>query len=536
MAAKKRNKKKNKNRVWARWIGLRRGVQITVFLLFLLTVIQAKYPFVPWIPPEFFLQLDPLAAFTTLIANRFWIPALAISFIVLLSPLVVGRAFCGWICPLGTVIDTTDKVIAPKKETFGRKLRYLKTAFLFVFLIAVIGGLQYTWLFDPLPLLWRTFGAVIMPGVTFLLNGFFGLLFAAGADWDWMYTAQDWLAMNGVPLKATWVDGWWLVLSMFVILIGLSRLSKRFWCRNLCPLGALLGVISKISPFQRVVDSTSCTNCKLCQRGCKMDAIEDDYVTTEKQECIFCLNCADVCLSDGTKFTYRSPVNQVTPVDLDRRKAITTAATGIVATGAIQLTHNEDNRDLYAIRPPGAVEESLFIDRCIRCNECVRVCSTTGNCLQPGHFETGLAGFWTPIADFKAGYCEFTCNLCGEVCPTEAIRLMPVDFKQRRRMGLAVFNEDLCIPYVDKKDCLVCEEHCPTYRKAIFFKFEEQVDEDGNTYTLKLPLVSSGDCIGCGICENVCPVEKAPAIRVTREQEVRLSPTWQYQVIDSQDS
>ena len=163
---------------------LRKSVQIAFLTLFLITVLQANYPFKPWVPPELFLWLDPLAGITTMIAARSWIPWFLLALIVLLSPLIVGRGFCGWVCPLGTTIDITDKLVAPRKNPKKAKVRrrfsHWKTFMLVFFLITAMTGLQYTWLMDPLPLLWRTFGAVIFPGMTFLLNGLLDLILKLG--------------------------------------------------------------------------------------------------------------------------------------------------------------------------------------------------------------------------------------------------------------------------------------------------------------------------------------------------------------------
>ncbi len=507
-----------------RTILLRKIIQIFALVLFLITVLQANYPFNPWIPPELFLWLDPLAGLTTMIAAREFIPWFLLSLIVLISALVVGRGFCGWICPLGTTIDITDKIIAPKKkkkEIPTRKIRFLKTLFLLVFVIAAIIGWQFTWLFDPIPLLWRTFGAVIFPAVTWSANTSFNLLLDLGIEWDFLFDSYDFITLHVLPLENVAVTGAWIVAMFFLVILGLSKLSKRFWCRYLCPLGALLGLVGKVSFLQRYVESSSCTDCKKCVRHCKMDAIEDDYITTEKAECIFCLNCSAECTLGDTSFTLKNPANMISPVDLKRRTFIVSSAGSVVGAGAVNLLHDTEWRSKYLIRPPGAAPEEEFLDLCIRCNECVRICTTTGQCLQPIHFEAGAVSFWTPAADFNVGYCEFNCNLCGEICPTDAIRSLSLDFKKARKMGLAVINEDLCLPFKDKENCIVCEEHCPTAQKAIEFRERETIIVEGEEVELLKPYVRKCTCIGCGICEIKCPVEGEKAIRIVRDTEVR---------------
>jgi ferredoxin len=163
-------------------------------------------------------------------------------------------------------------------------------------------------------------------------------------------------------------------------------------------------------------------------------------------------------------------------------------ATGLLATGII--------------RPPGALRESEFVDRCIRCGNCMKVCITNG--LQPVMFETGLEGLWTPQLVPEIGYCEYHCTLCGNVCPTGAIPSLPVEIKKKTKLGLARIERSLCIPWSKNQECIVCEEHCPVSEKAIKLT---------GAGILK-PLVDSDLCIGCGICQSVCPVRPVRAVHV----------------------
>jgi len=170
-----------------------------------------------------------------------------------------------------------------------------------------------------------------------------------------------------------------------------------------------------------------------------------------------------------------------------------------------------------AIRPPGAVEEAKFLDLCLRCQQCVGICSTTGGCLQPAAGEAGLEGLWTPVGDMRTGYCEFNCNLCGQVCPSGAIKLLEIQAKQQYVMGLAFFDVSRCIPYYKGENCLVCQEHCPTADKAIKFN-DVVVLKSGVEKRVKLPYVEEKLCIGCGICEYKCPIAGQAGIFVTKSK------------------
>jgi ferredoxin len=171
------------------------------------------------------------------------------------------------------------------------------------------------------------------------------------------------------------------------------------------------------------------------------------------------------------------------------------------------------------IRPPGAVEESDFLAQCIKCSECMRVCPK--NFLHPSFLEAGIEGMFTPIAIGKLGYCEHTCNACGYVCPTQAISKLTLYKKQQLKIGLALVKKDRCLTYAHQTPCIVCEEHCPTSPKAIWVKAKEVQKRDGTRLTVDQIYVDADLCIGCGICEYVCPVVDEPGIYITSVQESR---------------
>jgi len=171
------------------------------------------------------------------------------------------------------------------------------------------------------------------------------------------------------------------------------------------------------------------------------------------------------------------------------------------------------------IRPPGARAEREFIQRCTACGLCMKVCPTGG--LQPCVFEAGLEGLWTPRLVPQLGHCAYECNLCGQVCPTEAIMPLKLEDKKKFRLGLAAFDTTHCIPHAYGRDCMVCEECCPVPEKAIYFIETRIVTRTGEERTVKLPHVDADLCIGCGICENVCPLRGNPGIRVTNANESR---------------
>ena len=167
--------------------------------------------------------------------------------------------------------------------------------------------------------------------------------------------------------------------------------------------------------------------------------------------------------------------------------------------------------DPEPIRPPGALAEAAFLDKCIRCGECMKACPT--NTIQPAFLESGLEGLWSPLLKMRVGYCEYHCNLCSQVCPTEAIAKLPLEKKQKIKIGLSMVDKNRCLPYAYGRACQTCYDQCPLPEKAITM-VTASVTRGEKTITLKQPQIDPKLCIGCGICENKCPVAGEAAIRV----------------------
>ncbi|MEJ2700422.1 MAG: 4Fe-4S dicluster domain-containing protein, partial [Desulfuromonadales bacterium] len=206
-------------------------------------------------------------------------------------------------------------------------------------------------------------------------------------------------------------------------------------------------------------------------------------------------------------------------VDLPRREVVSALAVGAFMAPVVRIGPEIRRQNPFLLRPPGAVDEPEFLRRCIRCGECMKVC--IGGALHPAFSQAGAVGLWTPLLIPRIGYCEYNCTLCGQVCPTGAIRRFALPEKQKAVIGLAVFDKDRCLPWAKAEECLVCEEHCPTGEKAIVFEEREVTGKDGKTRRIKLPKVIKKRCVGCGICETRCPLEGRSAIVVINEGESR---------------
>jgi ferredoxin len=260
-------------------------------------------------------------------------------------------------------------------------------------------------------------------------------------------------------------------------------------------------------------------------------------VKHRQDECHMCLNCEAACPEDVIKFRFLpNRSGTIDLPDLERRTVLASAAAGAMAIPAFRIANWPDRAySEKVIRPPGAVEERDFLERCIRCAECMKVCPN--NALHPAFFEAGLEGLWTPILIPRIGYCEFSCVLCGQVCPTGAIQKIT----EKQKMGIgqkpvsvgtAMYDQGRCLPWAMATPCIVCEEFCPTSPKAIWAeevevpKRDDHYDARGTeakmlTIKLKRPHVDPNLCVGCGACEKVCPIVDKPAVYVTNAGETR---------------
>lgn len=212
---------------------------------------------------------------------------------------------------------------------------------------------------------------------------------------------------------------------------------------------------------------------------------------------------------------------QTERLDVTRRGVIGSVAAGVTG-GLLLRLQPEAEGEIYdpdLIRPPGSVEEKEFLARCIRCGACMKVCLT--GVIQPAGTEFGTESAWTPYLDMDASYCQHDCTLCGQVCPTDAIEELTLEEKKVIKIGQAFFDTNRCLPYAFDRSCIVCEEHCPVGDKAIWTKNVEVTKRDGTKATLKQPYVDPDLCVGCGICQWVCPITDTPGIYVTSVGESR---------------
>lgn len=509
--------------VWRRF-RLRRATQVLCAGLFVVLLWLAALDGRPEWPVGLFVLSDPLVALVHTLAGRtaVWLLSLSLGFVVL--AVLMGRVFCSHVCPMGTLLDLSDRWVtrrpkARENRAGFRRARKAKFVILLSVVSAAVFGFNLLGFFDPLVLLSRFAATLFYPAVVLLQALGFDLvqLVASWAGWLDLAYAEPLLvpASAGAPLS----------VSLLALLLLLSRLQPRFFCRGICPLGAMLAWMGRWAPYRKQV-SSACNSCNKCAESCPTGAIAyataDAPPATDRSECIVCLQCVHVCPERAVEFGFtRSAARHSTPgVDLGRRGLVGGALGGLAAglTMRIDVAHPSGSplqlprRHLELLRPPGALPEPEFLSRCVRCDACVRACVT--NTLQPDWYRAGLEGLWAPRMDLRHAACDQSCNACGQICPTEAIRPLSLAERLHARVGTAVVIRDRCLPWSQNDRCLVCEVQCPY--QAIRLVRDEQHD-------VGVPVVDAHKCNGCGKCEDRCPVVGEAAIRVTPQGEIRLA-------------
>lgn len=447
---------------------------------------------------ELFLIIDPLVSLSTAIASRSWVWSLSCAGIILAACVLVPRGFCGYLCPLGTLIDLFDWAVGKRVTRFQVSgdgwWVHIKYYLLLGIVVAAFCGVLLSGLFSAIP--------VITRGLLFTLSPL-----QTGAATGWHQVP---------PLGAGHV----LSLVLFCGVLGLGFLRPRFWCKYVCPSGAVFSLGNLFRASERKVES-SCIHCNKCVEICPFDAIKPDF-TTRTSDCTFCQSCGGVCPTHAIKFTDRWEVHGLKEENdppaketaLGRRGFLSASvgtASGLLGgilagTGTRAFGARLDGDGPRPVRPPGSVPEAEFLQMCIRCGECFQSCPS--DVLQPLGFEQGLEGLWTPqvVADWAG--CASSCNACGQVCPTGAIRALPLEEKRHARMGLAWINESTCLPFHGEA-CQLCVDECTAagYDALEFIAVGTEVDEAGlpieGTGTLA-PLLIPEKCVGCGLCQTRC--------------------------------
>lgn len=471
-------------------------------------------------PVTFFFQADPLIWLSSMLSARQWLSGFGWAILLIATTILFGRFFCSFVCPFGTLHHMAGAIrpslkgkaiIDANKPDNSRRIKYF---LLIAFFAAAAVGVNYTGLMDPISFLFRGLAISILPAIGIGLREFFeALAFSDIKIFNYLAYGAEAVAAPVFGYENKAFQTGWIIGFLFLLVLFLNRIRPRFWCRILCPLGALLGVFSKFNILTLKKDEAKCTHCGACVKTCQGAASPEPGDQWKNSECLLCLNCTQNCKEDALFFRFRRLTENPPKTDMGRRAVMG----GLLAGISLPLFGRLDGKisktsSSGLIRPPGSLEEPEFLDRCQRCGLCMKVCPT--NVINPALNEGGLAGFWTPTLIMTLGYCEYTCTLCTSVCPTGAIAELTAKEKIKKpvRIGSAYVDRGRCLPWNGNTPCIVCEELCPTSPKAIYFKNDVITRPDGQKIEVHLPFVDLKQCIGCGICEFKCPVKGKPAI------------------------
>lgn len=429
-----------------------------------------------------------------------------IVFLVALT-LIFGRVYCSVICPLGVLQDLFGWMGKKQKKnrySYSPAKNWLRYGVLVLFVAALVAGVgSFVALLAP----YSSFGRIASNLLAPLYGWGNNLLayFAERMDSYAFYETEVWLA--SLP---TFI----IALVTLVVLIVLAWRGGRTYCNTICPVGTVLGMLSRFSWLAPVIDTEKCNACGLCARNCKASCIDSKNHQIDYSRCVACMDCIEKCNKGAISYRPRKKQAKAAPVvDESRRSALT--ATAILATTSL-LKAQDKKRDggLAVIEdkvvperktrlvPPGALSIKNFEQHCTACQLCVSVCPN--DVLRP---STGLLTLMQPEMSYENGYCRPECTKCGDVCPAGAIKPITREEKSSRQIGHAVWIKKNCIMHEDKVDCGKCQDACPTGAIQI-------VVNESCPNKCKNVVVNTERCIGCGACEHLCPVRPLSAIYV----------------------
>ena len=511
-----------------RIVTVRRITQVFFLLLFIwfcvvTTIGVAWWQLRGW-PVNWLLQLDPLVAVATMLSTQSLYRGLLWALVTVVLTIILGRFFCSWVCPFGTIHHFIGYLARRGKSVSARialnkfhPAQHIKY-YLLIFLLTAAAGSLLSNLLRVVPEKPVLFSAVVIFSLLglamlsllrvipdpkkalvtlLLLIGLWlglGLLVpAAGLVAASLQTGL----LDPIPLVHRSINltllplaeristsqryyfGSWFIGAVFLTALLLNLRVPRFYCRFLCPLGALFGVLGAFSLWRigAAESSTECSQCHLCDTDCEGACQPAENIRIS--ECILCMNCMDSCPHNLVGYrTTTSEAGEIALPDLSRRVFLTSLVSGTVAIPIVRLEGLVGpNWQPSVIRPPGALAEPEFLGRCLKCGQCMRICPT--NIIHPASLDSGLEGLWSPVLNFRIGTsgCQLNCIACSHICPTAAIRPISLDEKLGKgqfaqagpiRMGTAFVDRGRCLPWAMDRPCIVCEENCPVSPKAIF--------------------------------------------------------------------
>lgn len=498
-------------------------LRVAISLIFLLALFLLFVDFTGFLKPQLYnlatyLQFTPsLLKFlnlTTLAAGGF--------IFILVLTLLFGRVYCSTICPLGTFQDVLIRVQKRfkirKRFTWVRTYNWLRYGLLLIAIAVMIIGSAFvlSWL-DPYSNFGKITTAFARP-VVIVVNNTLAWIFNHFGNYSLYHVTYK--TFNAWPFI--------FALILLITLVLMTFYRGRLFCNTLCPVGALLGLISKISIFRIKINEPECNSCWRCTFNCKAGCIQADEKKVDMSRCVACMNCMTSCPKSGIMYKFawqknmtieKASEDNTRNTNIAKRKFI--AGTLLFTLGLSKYIRSQntiqpekettipEEKD-FTVLPPGSKNFDHFNRFCTSCHLCVSACPT--QVLQPSFLQYGLPGMFQPYMDYHKSFCNFDCTRCMDICPSGALLPVPLEQKQLTQLGVVQFEKRNCIVETEGTDCGACSEHCPT--KAVYM-----VPYKG----LFLPEINQDICIGCGACEYACPTTPYKAIYVDGNKIQKLA-------------
>ena len=428
--------------------------------------------------------------------------------ILLVLSLVFGRVYCSFICPMGVYQDVvawlSKKFTKKKKYTFSKAMTVLRWTVLAATVIAFIFGFNFlVGLLDP----YGAYGRIV--------THIFRPAYLAGNNLlEYIFSSFDNYTFYKVGIYSLGLLSTLIALATLVGIGLLAWRNGRTYCNTICPVGTLLGFISRYSLFRLQFDDDKCNSCGLCAMKCKASCINSKDKQIDYSRCVTCFNCIEACNRSAMKYApykWKKTVTNVPEnktVDESKRRFLSAtvvtavAATSLMGQKVASITGKRALKRNLPIVPPGGLNVENLQEKCISCHLCVSKCPS--HVIKPAFTEYGLGGMMQPRLYFDHGFCNYDCTVCSDVCPSKALRPLTVEQKHQTQVGQVHFIRHNCIVFTDETNCGACSEHCPT--QAV-----HMVPYKG---VLTIPETDVSICVGCGGCEYVCPAKPYKAIYV----------------------
>lgn len=424
--------------------------------------------------------------------------------ILLLLTFLFGRVYCSVICPLGIWQDVAEFISGLFKRK--RKYKFLPTRNLLRY--GILGAVTLAFFLGFTFLL-----SLLEPYSIFgrIASNIFRPLYQEGNNL--LTTILGWFNNYKLYMVEITIRSIFSFIIAGISLLIISFMGYRYgrlYCNTICPVGSLLGFLSKYSLFKVRIDKNKCNSCGVCATKCKASCINSKDHQVDYSRCVTCFNCLESCKKDAISYDWslKTAANEKEP-NSGRRSFMAVTGAGLITiplakakNTAALLNGKKAFKRKQPLSPPGSVSAEHLLSHCTACHLCVSRCPS--HVLKPAFTEYGLGGIMQPMMSFEEGFCNYDCTVCSQTCPNGAILPLTKEEKHLTQTGRVVFTLENCIVYNYDTDCGACSEHCPT--QAVTMK----PYKDG----LTIPSVDPDICVGCGGCEYVCPAEPFKAINV----------------------